>query len=60
MGIYLNQVGYVCNKKKTATTTRPGKYQMLKASEHTVICEKTAVNEMFDEAAGEKTYSLDF
>lgn len=60
MGIYLNQVGYLCHAKKVATATKAGIYQVLDACSGQVLCEVEAVAKGFDEAAGEETFEVDF
>ena len=60
MAIYLNQVGYNNQAKKVATATKAGKFQVVNAQTKQVVWEKECKTGVFDAAAGEETFAVDF
>lgn len=60
MGIYLNQVGYLTEAKKGATTTQNCAYKVVNADTKEEVYSGNSVAMGYDAAAGEEAYALDF
>ena len=60
MGIYVNQVGYLPNAKKVASTTFPCNFQLICAETQHSIFDGTTSAAVDDPSAGEQTYQIDF
>ena len=60
MAIYLNQVGYFNNARKIATATETGRYQVINVKTGKAVLEYDCKVGVFDAAAGEETYAVDF
>jgi len=60
MGIYLNQVGYLTEAKKGATTTQNSVYKVVNVDTKEEVYSGNSVAMGYDAAAGEEAYTLDF
>lgn len=60
MGIYVNQVGYLPNARKIASTTFPCNFQLICAETQHSIFDGTTSSAVEDSSAGEKIYQIDF
>lgn len=60
MGIYVNQLGYLPNAKKAASSTFPCNFQLINAENQHSIFDGTTSSAMEDPSSGEKIYPIDF
>ncbi|MBQ7955021.1 MAG: glycoside hydrolase family 9 protein [Lachnospiraceae bacterium] len=60
MAIYLNQEGYLTNVKKVAVSTKACTFQVMDVSSNKSVAEGRSGAGVFDEAAGEEVFALDF
>lgn len=60
MGIYIDQRGYLTDRKKIAVTTNSGHFKLLNKAEKKVVFEGDAIDAGFDECSGEQVYHFDF
>lgn len=60
MSIYVNQVGYYPSGVKTALSTKPCNFQIIRVSDSKSVFDGVASECKYDEAVLEKVYAIDF